>query len=867
MNRTKGLHTGVVIPLPRLRTVVFFLLATLWLMPSASAQYPDIHAHRPRVYADSARLAWLAEQVTVPGECRDVFDGFIYAYNNWWINDPQLYLLGEDSTSWTWDWSSQWSGAEAFYTAFIHRVTGDALALKRCRFLAAQVIARIDSARFPMMEWYAKENLLRQMSDAGDVLLDWCYNDLPAELRARLARSLYVMNREFMNTFIYSSAGNSYVSSHNTWNTIFCNQNVLALHDADGLTAAEKDTVLLWHRALYDKLIYQFIPCWTYYRDDDGGWNWGAAYAMWSLVDQFQLFENMRIATGKNFFEDLPWVRGSINQYIYFMQPNDRCIHLGDGETGMSGDRVVYLHAHMFRDTRSMWMAQEWSRPSRMPNTNQKFAALLYRNFLLPEVEWPEPPLDWWADKVGLSVSRSSWKRDAAMVTFFNSPSKRAAHEHRDNNSFMIFRHAPLLIDAGYYDTYGGTHYRNYYQRTIAHNSIVVYDSSETYSCFGQPASNDGGQIESAALMNFDEIFLEKNQRGRWVQWSAGEDYQYSIADAQLSYDSAKLTFFRRRLLYHKPDRVLLLDHVHLNNTRARQRDAAWIAHMVRRPEISGALLASPVPGHIEQWDGNIYNTRNGGGWISVATLLPGNSTATLIGGEGYEYWVDGKNHPPLTVPDSNYYKPGAWRIEVRPAEIRDTLLFLHTMHIGDSLNEIPAGGTAIVSEYTVAADWGQTLYLFAAKAHTGRGWHALDSVAGGRIVEIFAADLRSGSYVVKIDGVISATGSADSNGILRSVIQLTPGFHRIVIEQSGTSVEDMAAPHIFKLYPNPVRDVLRVAAGDEPVEISVYSVDGKLLLPPEQRGAIAVGHLAPGVYFAKLRGHGGQRLIKFIKE
>jgi hypothetical protein len=91
---------------------------------------------------------------------------------------------------------------------------------------------------------------------------------------------MYVMNREFMNTFIYSSAGNSYVSSHNTWNTIFCNQNVLALHDADGLTAAEKDTVLQWHRALYDKLIYQFIPCWTYYRDDDGGWNWGAAYAM-----------------------------------------------------------------------------------------------------------------------------------------------------------------------------------------------------------------------------------------------------------------------------------------------------------------------------------------------------------------------------------------------------------------------------------------------------------------------------------------------------------------------------------------------------------------------------------------------------------
>jgi len=40
-------------------------------------------------------------------------------------------------------------------------------------------------------------------------------------------------------------------------------------------------------------------------------------------------------------------------------------------------------------------------------NTNQKFAKLLYKDFNMPVVTQPNNPLDWWADKVGLSVSRS----------------------------------------------------------------------------------------------------------------------------------------------------------------------------------------------------------------------------------------------------------------------------------------------------------------------------------------------------------------------------------------------------------------------------------------------------------------------------
>lgn len=238
-----------------------------------NAQYPVINQERPRIYLDANRLTYLKQKIAVDGDCKNTYYDIAYAYNNWWINDPQLYLLGSDSTKWTWDWSSQWAADELILTVLFYKLNADPLGLKRCSFIASEFNKKIAGVDFKNMNWYDKEDLLRQMSDAGGILLDWCYEDLTEELRKKLSVSMYEMNREFMNTFILSGAGNSYVSSHNTWNNIFCNQNTLVLYNAEGLNAMQKDTVLIWYHKLYDKLINGFLPCWTYYRDDDGGWN------------------------------------------------------------------------------------------------------------------------------------------------------------------------------------------------------------------------------------------------------------------------------------------------------------------------------------------------------------------------------------------------------------------------------------------------------------------------------------------------------------------------------------------------------------------------------------------------------------------
>ncbi len=835
----------------------------------ATAQYPIINNNRPRIYSDANRIAWLQNNILIPGDCQTTFNNIVTAYNGWWINDPQLYLVGNDSLLWTWNWNSQWADDQAQLSLLIFKLSHDTLELKRCRFIARQVINTINTSDFSTMAWFPKEDLLRKMSNCGDLFLDWCYNDFPISLRDSLAQSLYIMNREFMNTYIYSSAGTSYVSSHNTWNNIYCNQNALVLHQSAGLTLSQQDTVTQWYQYVYDKHINGFIPCWTHYRDDDGGWNWGAAYSMWSLTDQFQLFENMRVGTDKNFYTDLPWVQNSINQYIYFIQPNEKSIHLGDGETRIIPDRVMYLHARIFNDPRSLWMAQYYSQSAFTPNTMDKFTKLLYKDFTMPTVTQPFNPLNWWSDKVGLAVSRSSWNSNSTMVTFFNSPSKRAAHEHRDNNSFTIFKNKPLLIDAGYYDTYGGSHYNNYYQRSIAHNTICVYDSTDVYNCFGNAASNDGGQIESNALQNYNQIFLPQNQRGNWIKYATGNNYSYHISDAQLSYDTAKLDFFRRRLLYLNPNKVIVLDHVHLKNSTANQRDIKWIAHFANQPTISGSIVNSNVAGHIETYNGKDCSSTNGNGNISIRTLLPSATNTTLIGGAGYEYWVDGVNYPPLVTPDTNAYTPGSWRIEIRPTIHTDSVVYLHTINVGENSNFAVAGGIALSNNTSVGADWNDTLFYFSANGDTGIVYHVFNQINGGRAINIFAADLTTGAYFVKVDGITIATINTDLNGILQTSLTLPNGNHTIEITQVLTNNISLVNNCIVHVFPNPAINELNFSnfSTNQKNEIEIYNSIGQLVMKTSNTQQLNVSGLSRGVYRLKVYNGNKQYHANFIKE
>ena len=99
--------------------------------------------------------------------------------------------------------------------------------------------------------------------------------------------------------------------------------------------------------------------------------------------------------------------------------------------------------------------------------------------------------------------------------------------------------------------------------------------------------------------MSYDDIFAPQFQRGRWIKYATGNWYCYNIADAKLSYDTTKLDRFTRRLLFYRPDKVIVLDHLHLKKVGEKQRIPKWILHFTNQPSVNGNLVSAMVPGHI----------------------------------------------------------------------------------------------------------------------------------------------------------------------------------------------------------------------------------------------------------------------------
>ncbi len=833
----------------------FFLLIS---SPLFAQTYPVIHESRPRIMIDSARFAWLTANLSA-GDCGVTYNQVVTAYTANWITDPQLYQVGSDTTIWTWDWADKWAMDQVLLTAVIYRLGHNPLQKTRCQYIIDHFIMLADSANFATMSWYPEETLLRTMSDAGDVLMDWLYDSIPVPKRQQFMRAIYKTNREFMNKYVLSSSGTAYVGSHNDLNCVMTMQNALTLFNGDGLTIPEKDTVLQWYDTLYNKWTLKFFPVYGYYRGNDGGWNWSGAYSMWSLVDQFKLFDNMLIGTGKNFYTDLPWVKNSINQYWYLMQPNNNCINWGDGGTNMTGDIVTYRHSVIFNDPRSNWLAQYFTQPAMLTWTMPIFWKLVYRDFNAPVVSKPSPPLDWQAVHAGLSESRTSWDSSAALVWFYNAYSKKNNHEHNDNNTFSIFKNAPLIIDAGDYDSYGSSHWYNYYTRTIAHNTLCVFDSTDHYFYYGTvPVSNDGGQHPSNTLISYSDIFASQNQKGIWLKWASGNNYCYNIAEAAMAYDTAKLDRYVRRVLFDKPDHVIVLDHIHLKNIATRQRDASFILHFTNEPSISGSLLTSDVPGHIEKFNGKDYLAQSGKGNVAVRTLLPELSNTTRIGGTGYEYWVNGLNYPPTGTLDTIYQTPGKWRIEVRPNSVTDSLLFLHTIKIGDSANVSVAGGVGQQNNFSIGIDWDNALYYFCKTGDTLCNYHIMDNIPGGRTVMVKAFDLYKNTlYDIVVNGVVNTTGTTDTNGTLIHPVILPSGNCKVEILRDRTIATTIETNNSkYKIYPNPAHNELTITYNGIITTVSVYNLSGQKVYDGNFNAGkvkISLGDLPDGFYLIKI--------------
>jgi hypothetical protein len=239
----------------------------------------------------------------------------------------------------------------------------------------------------------------------------------------------------------------------------------------------------------------------------------------------------------------------------------------------------------------------------------------------------------------------------------------------------------------------------NYTYQTIAHNTITVTDPEDNVPAPGKekprPIANDGGQrrvgsgwgVEAAPLDRAEwEAKYDIYHTGKIERFLEADGIVVAVADITPAYTSRRSgegTFSHRTRRVERfwrvfgydrvSDAVVVFDQVVATRASFRKR---WLLHTLQGPRIAGKEFEVSVPA--------LDRRGRDGGRLHAAVLLPKQAVLNAIGGRGLEFFVDdrnydegGKVHEAMKKRAANGPEPGAWRIEVSPAQDTKEDLFL----------------------------------------------------------------------------------------------------------------------------------------------------------------------------------------------
>jgi VanZ family protein len=440
------------------------------------------------------------------------------------------------------------------------------------------------------------------------------------------------------------------------------------------------------------------LPVWQQVMGRNGGWHEGGEYVGIGIGQAiYQLPAMWRLATGEDMFRTEPGIRGFLDFLIYRTRPDGTHFRWGDGAFF---DRAVPDAISLSIEFRHR--AAYTLRPPRQPAPTAWPWGPLGDPLLEDPQAIKELPLAAHFDGLGLLVARSDWSPDATYVTF-KAGDNYWSHSHLDQGAFTLYKGGELAIDSGLYGpVYGSEHHMNYTYQTIAHNVVTVTDPEDRVAAPGKekprPIANDGGQrrigsgwgVEAAPIDRSEwEAKRETYHTGSIEHLLNTDDLLVAVADltpaytnhlsghGTFSHRTRRVEAYKRVFGYDRRDDVIVVfDHVRASNSAFRKR---WLLHTLNQPSIGAAEFAVTVPpsdriGH-------------GGGQLRGQVLLPREANINLIGGPGFEFFVDGKNYDEdgklqdlIRKLGPGRGEPGAWRIEVSPRHDAETDQFLVVM-------------------------------------------------------------------------------------------------------------------------------------------------------------------------------------------
>ncbi len=277
-------------------------------------------------------------------------------------------------------------------------------------------------------------------------------------------------------------------------------------------------------------------------------------------------------------------------------------------------------------------------------------------------------------------------------------------HQHLDAGAFQLYYKAPLAIDSGYYQAarynsdgsvniaegnngntgYASYHDYSYQKRTIAHNTVIVYDKDEDFGNYPNRA-NDGGQRfpNGGREANDLETFLDEKNGYRIGEVLAHEfggdlyapNYTYIKGDISGAYGD-KIKGFERSFVFlnlknsEHPAALMVFDRVETSKPELKKE---WLCHGMNAPEVKGSRSTFEVTE-------DDYN-----GKLVVDTLLPKaeNLEITPVT-DPANFDIQGVNYKAILY-DGACNQGGACRISVSPKAPSAEDFFLNVLQVMDA--------------------------------------------------------------------------------------------------------------------------------------------------------------------------------------
>ena len=428
------------------------------------------------------------------------------------------------------------------------------------------------------------------------------------------------------------------------------------------------------------------------------------------------------------------------------------------------------------------YLAYEYQRKPKIDNHCLIFDVLWKDINVTPKAPDDLPLTRYSGSPFGWMIARTSWDDNCAMAEMKINEQHVGNHQHMDGGSFQLYYKGPLGIDAGSYKGtsggYNSPHNKNFFKRTIAHNSLLIYDPNEKFASWNYGGSdkseyvdNDGGQrlpgdrwntCRSFADLMSPEYTVGKVLAHGMEAGTMAPDYSYLKGDITQAY-SKKVNDVKRSFVFLNlkdekiPAAFIVFDKVVSSDTSFKKY---WLMHCIEEPEVKdGAFVISRT---YKDYNGKVEST----------VLLPhtDNLDITKIGGKGKDFWVFGKNYAndptPRVIKETD--ERGAWRIELSPKIAQKEDYFLNVMQLTDNDNHNLHKVTAIEGHHLIGVNIADRIVTFSSNSELINGQCAF-TLEGEATKKVVMTDMKPGTWQVIKDGklFISAIEVAADDCIL----------------------------------------------------------------------------------------------------